>query len=612
MLTFTDHDVHPPLFFALLHWWFALAGTHYLTAKFLPIAGSMLASVFLYQTGARLAGRAVGLLGALLLLVSSSFLLLAPTVRPFTFALCCSLLTLVITLFGLQSGLPVPRRRLLWIALALSTVLAFLAWYLQPFFLVLEALLIYRSPARSQMRAPSPWPWLCALAAGCLLASPWYAYVLPLLWAKVHAGANVAGGTPTLPTLPVAASGLAKGITGSPGGTLAALAVAGWFASLVIGLWWCRRCPANEEQSKVNAFVASTSRLARFTLPVGLFLGSAEVLAILLRWQHPDAFGRYLLGLLPFVVILQSIAVLRGPPVLRRVALAALLLAAVGQLSWYAGLLRSTPIDWDNDPVIAYLADKTQPGDGLLFSDHARRGQYELNLRFHTPLPAAVIQTAGDAYLGATPPQAEQTVARLLPEVRRIWYLESAELPATPRTGRAVLARQAYLVSSSHVDDTDVQLFLTQQPTAQRQLAVTLGRAATLQSAAYTATAPPGGAVSVRLLWHDEHPLGQSYSVFGPLDRAAGPLVAQHDGIPAAGLQPTDTWQPGETVDDGHALELPKDLPLGDYQLDVGLYRGQQRLALNDGTNQIMVGVVHVALPSRCGNVVQPKSDVAQ
>jgi hypothetical protein len=143
-----------------------------------------------------------------------------------------------------------------------------------------------------------------------------------------------------------------------------------------------------------------------------------------------------------------------------------------------------------------------------------------------------------------------------------------------------------------------VQLFLTQPPTAQRQLAVTLDQAVTLQSAAYTATTSPGGAVTVRLLWRDEHPLAQSYSVFVHLDSAAGTLVAQHDGIPVAGLRPTDTWHPGETVDDHHALELPPDVPAGDYRLDVGLYQGQQRLSLPDGTNQVTIGVVHVARPA--------------
>ncbi|MGI8916509.1 MAG: hypothetical protein ACR2JY_22510, partial [Chloroflexota bacterium] len=403
MLAFTARDVHPPLFFALLHWWFALAGTHYLTAKFLPITGSMVALAILYSIGAWLAGRAVGLLATALLLVSSSDLLLAPTVRPFTVALACSLLTLMMTLFCLQPGISAARRRLLWIALALSTTGALLAWYLQLSFLALEAILIYRSARRLAGGAnASTWPVLLALAAGCLLASCWYGDVLPLLWTKIHTGVTVTGGAPALPTLAGAEAGLAKGIIGSVGGPLTALAVTGWFASLLVGLWWCRQGTAGPARSTSDGSSPTRGHRARVLLPVGLLLGSAEVLAILLRWQHPDAFGRYLLGILPFVVILQSIAVLKGPPWLRLLARIALLLAVVGQLSWFAGLVRSTPINWDNDPVFAYLIDKRRAGDGLLFSDHARRAQYELNRRVYQSLPAAVIQTAGDTYLGAS------------------------------------------------------------------------------------------------------------------------------------------------------------------------------------------------------------------
>ncbi len=59
------------------------------------------------------------------------------------------------------------------------------------------------------------------------------------------------------------------------------------------------------------------------------------------------------------------------------------------------------------------------------------------------------------------------------------------------------------------------------------------------------------------------------------------------------GLSPTSTWRYGDVVEDNHALLLPKRLPNGDYTVHVGLYSGQQRLALSDGTNQIKIGMVH-------------------
>ncbi|RME74288.1 MAG: glycosyl transferase, partial [Chloroflexi bacterium] len=52
-----------------------------------------------------------------------------------------------------------------------------------------------------------------------------------------------------------------------------------------------------------------------------------------------------------------------------------------------------------------------------------------------------------------------------------------------------------------------------------------------------------------------------------------GRLVAQHDAAPwwEAPI-PTSTWRPGEQLLDRHPLNLPPDLPPGEYQLRVGVY----------------------------------------
>jgi hypothetical protein len=49
-------------------------------------------------------------------------------------------------------------------------------------------------------------------------------------------------------------------------------------------------------------------------------------------------------------------------------------------------------------------------------------------------------------------------------------------------------------------------------------------------------------------------------------------IVAQVDGPPANGELPIPGWLPGEYLTDTHSLQLPFDLPDGDYRLGVGLY----------------------------------------
>lgn len=106
----------------------------------------------------------------------------------------------------------------------------------------------------------------------------------------------------------------------------------------------------------------------------------------------------------------------------------------------------------------------------------------------------------------------------------------------------------------------------------------------------------PGETLAVNLFWETNRPLAENYVVFVHLVDEAGQIKTQHDGLPRAGAYPTPWWPPGRTVDDGHALVLPEDLPEGRYQLVVGLYRQEDgvRLPLADGTDSVVIGLVEV------------------
>jgi 4-amino-4-deoxy-L-arabinose transferase-like glycosyltransferase len=85
-------------------------------------------------------------------------------------------------------------------------------------------------------------------------------------------------------------------------------------------------------------------------------------------------------------------------------------------------------------------------------------------------------------------------------------------------------------------------------------------------------TLPLGQIARIDLLWGPTAPVGERYKVFVHVVNDQGVVVSQHDGEPAAGTRPTDTWQPGDEVADRHGLLLPTDLPSGDYQIVAGLY----------------------------------------
>jgi hypothetical protein len=85
--------------------------------------------------------------------------------------------------------------------------------------------------------------------------------------------------------------------------------------------------------------------------------------------------------------------------------------------------------------------------------------------------------------------------------------------------------------------------------------------------------------VEVTLYWRAGDPQPQSYTVFTQLLDAEGQQVAGHDSIPANGVAPTDGWAVSAVQADLHRIDLPPDLPPGEYTLIVGLYnRFNERL----------------------------------
>ena len=123
------------------------------------------------------------------------------------------------------------------------------------------------------------------------------------------------------------------------------------------------------------------------------------------------------------------------------------------------------------------------------------------------------------------------------------------------------------------------------------------GEVITLQEyAVWPTAARPGDVVSVRLVWSADATPGRPYKVFLHLLAADGRLVAQRDGEPGGGSRPTMDWAAGELVGDNHGLLLPADLPAGEYALRLGLYDAfdaATRLPVAGG-DSLLLGLVTV------------------
>ncbi len=100
----------------------------------------------------------------------------------------------------------------------------------------------------------------------------------------------------------------------------------------------------------------------------------------------------------------------------------------------------------------------------------------------------------------------------------------------------------------------------------------------------------PGDTLSLGLFWRALSPIADDYQVFVHVVNAAGERVAGFDKTPLDGWWPTTMWEPGQLVNDEIAVPLPGDLPAGEYELRVGLYRlsDLQRLPLTGDVGKVI------------------------
>lgn len=78
--------------------------------------------------------------------------------------------------------------------------------------------------------------------------------------------------------------------------------------------------------------------------------------------------------------------------------------------------------------------------------------------------------------------------------------------------------------------------------------------------------------LSLMLAWQPIRPPDVNYVTFIHLIAEDGTLAAQYDRAPLQGVAPSILWREDDILLDAYQLDLPPDLPPGEYQLLIGLY----------------------------------------
>ncbi len=133
-------------------------------------------------------------------------------------------------------------------------------------------------------------------------------------------------------------------------------------------------------------------------------------------------------------------------------------------------------------------------------------------------------------------------------------------------------------------------------PTIEKRIDQTLNSQATLLGYEIAGCKMQDAECRVKLWWRAEADLPESYKVFVHLLDTNGVPRAQADVIPVKGTRPTTSWLPGEIIADEIVLQIPADLPAGQYRLTIGLYNelNGTRLTLPDGQDVIELTTVEI------------------
>ena len=105
-------------------------------------------------------------------------------------------------------------------------------------------------------------------------------------------------------------------------------------------------------------------------------------------------------------------------------------------------------------------------------------------------------------------------------------------------------------------------------PPVQNEVGATLG--ADIRLAGFNTQVDPDH-LTVELVWQAQGTPAADAKVFVHLLDSAGAIVAQSDALPAGNAH-ANAWVAGEVSVDPHTLQLPADLPPGEYTLLAGMY----------------------------------------
>ena len=243
--------------------------------------------------------------------------------------------------------------------------------------------------------------------------------------------------------------------------------------------------------------------------------------------------------------------------------------------------------------ILSYIDSSARAGDGILVD---APGQMEV-VRYYSrgaqpffPLPRM------------RPPDPGATradVDDMLAKTQRLFAIYWATTQSDPQgIIETRLAEKAFKARDEWHGDVRLAVYgvAPVQRDAPRTLNAKFGDEITLVSYdADTREARIGDIVTLTLNWRADRTLLARYKVFVHLLDANNRVIAQRDGEPVSDTRLTTTWRAGEDIADNYGILIEPETPLGDYRIEMGMYRADNgaRLSVGD-SDHLILGMIRV------------------
>ena len=599
ILRLTAVDIHPPLYYLLLHAWIRPLSSSVLSVRLLSVLIGTATVPLLYVTASRLLDRRAALLAASLLAISPFHIYYSQEVRMYGLVTFVGLLAWYCALRWEAQG----SRWALGYALSMAAAL-YSDYYAVFLFLGLNTVVLVHH-FRARRPARHLWSWLAAQAVVLALYAPWLWYAAGRLLTYVRFKVGIEGYV-SQGLVTYLARHLAAFDWGHAEGALAAWWWLGLLplALLVLGLAVVSRSPQRHGVRWREGSLWWPWAIVLVSLVGGFALN-------LVFPFNPPRGERLLLLALPAYLLLFAAGLLtlwrRRPAFAALPAVSLVLLAALSLAFFYT--VPRYPDD-DYRPLAARIGALGLPGDAILSVHPWQEGYFLAYLPDGETRPALVLTPRQvlpheQQLWDADPVRLAADLDALLAEHGRLWFADHQAM------GRVLEARiEAHLLEGAYPvlrewygPNTVLSLFSAGEPSASG-VSARFGDWLNLDEAAFD----PGplesawGVVPVDLTWRLSERPAETYHIGLRLTDDAGRVWAQRDSPPGGGLARFQDWRLDEPYLDRHGLLVPAGTPPGEYNLTLRVYRSEDVSVLpvtfeGGSGGEVTLGRVRVTRP---------------